>query len=846
MADKLCTVKIGGVAVSYVLPTLRVSWKSGSPSSCNFRLLLHYTDTIPAIGKSVEVFLDSGTRIYNGLVDSVSEKGIAEGSDDLFVDINSLGKDTRMFQRMTRNPSTTEMAKFQSLTGHVNRSGTSVTWVDGDPFEPWLVGKSITLGAATVTVSAVADPHHMTVSASATASNVQFDYRIYCGDVVKVLLDVYCSNEGFSYTGGSISQGVQVDKLVFSPPVTVYDAISKLLSMNSNYALSVDVDQVVYFGPSTMTSAPFNFNSTAVQKREVIITKSREDVRNVELSQVQLADIGLTSKSFVGDGTKKAWFLDSPMGKFDHAELNGATVSMAEEGSPNADYFFLLNGVSVWQDAAVPVLGSGDTLTVFYYPLGADIEEYADATNISDRQTVEGSGSGRYELFKDRTYRGQLGAQSEAQGEVGIFKNDLVKLTLRTFRNGLRPGMTVNVSITNRPDASGDFLIESVDASNAEVASSIYELEYTLSLIAAARRITPADVFRSLVNKGQNQSTGGTSSVGSVPTPPEGLTFLPAHYEYGTFTVENVAVTTPNNIRGIDFYLVTVDELTTDCYVTAPAVDTTDPKTITVVPNPGQVSTLAFEIGDWVVFNDPGHFEWCQLTNKVGNVWTLTRHYPGTPTGEATFGSLLESHAAGTKIFKGQVRRFLRDARTGGFGDGEVPTRFDFDIPAVCVGAVVAAPFNEGGYGTWVVYNCATATVPGIRTLSGGNYTFQKSGTLAAAAGAIVGMSKSVQFQETVRVLFTRCETAPTGANLIVKIRKSADGGTTWSDVETITTTATHKASYDLVGPPDDRQEPYSGSWPFPVLNPGEYLNFTIEQVGSTVAGSDITVEVYT
>jgi len=808
---------------------------------------LENTDTQPKIGWKVEVFLDDDvTLLFRGSVDSIVGEGICEGSTTRWVELDCLGYDSRLYQRYTRNAATGDIAHYRSLSGHATITAGEGAWVDGSVYDVALVGKAVLIEGVSRVVSAVADPLHFTLADAVNVTAGTFVYNVYSGDAVKDLINTYANAEGFTTSGvGDISNGAVLDEELFYPPSTVYDAITRIVGLNEGYMFRARPDQSIYFGPYVSVSAPFNFNSTAIQKREIKVTTSREDVQNVQLAQVMLDDIGITEKIFTADGTARSWFLDSKMGQFSKMELNGVEVSAGDEES-SSDYLYDLNTKAIWLAAATVTLGSGDQLKVMYYPVGVDITEAADSVAIEARRTIETTGSGRYEKFKDRTTQGLVSGYNSAVNDVSLLKDDLVKITLNTFLNGLYPGMTCSVAIAGWPDISGVYYIDAVSASSSEFAGSPYELEYTVTLIDATRRVQDVEIIRQWGKQGKNQMGNPTATTGSGGTSgslPSGLTFTPAIGEYGEIKVENVNVAIPNGITGIDFYLVYIDETTIDCWaeLNAGIDSTTDPVTIDATINPDKTSTISFGAGDWIMFGTPGSYEWAQITTG----WIIQRHYPGTDAGEATFESMMAAHATGCHIFKGQVARFLFNAQTGGFADGQVPTEFNLKIPGVVVGAIVAAPYNDNGYGDWVVYNCAQASVPGIRTLCGGNYTFQKAGTMVAAAGVNCSISKSVQFAEPLRTAFAYVSTAPTGDDVIITLRKSADG-TTWITLSTLTITAGALFSYDPGYPPADRREPYDGTWPWIPLLPGEFLNWVTTQVGSTVAGEDVTVEVYT
>ena len=112
-----------------------------------------------------------------------------------------------------------------------------------------------------------------------------------------------------------------------------------------------------------------------------------------------------------------------------------------------------------------------------------------------------------------------------------------------------------------------------------------------------------------------------------------------------------------------------------------------------------------------------------------------------------------------------------------------------------------------------------------------------------AAPNAIIASSvKSVQFYFPLRVIFAYVGTGPAGADLIFKYWRSSDR-TTWTSLATITVADGTTQSYSGGDPPEGRQAPYSGSWPFPIIKPGQFVGISVEQVGSGTAGSDAVVE---
>ena len=294
-----------------------------------------------------------------------------------------------------------------------------------------------------------------------------------------------------------------------------------------------------------------------------------------------------------------------------------------------------------------------------------------------------------------------------------------------------------------------------------------------------------------------------------------------------------------------------VDELTADVFVTLDAdLGTADPVTVVVTANPDQITTsgeLAFEVWDYVLFGDPGHYEISRITAISGTNWTLQRDWPGDAAPNAIFGSNRHAHAAGTKIFKCQIRKFTFNAATGDFDNitdtSAIPGRFDMDLPNACVLAIVAAVRNGFGTSAFTVYNCALSAVPGMRTLQGGNFTFQRSGVLQLVDQAAI--SKRVQYKSSIRVCYATVDDAPTGAAAIIVVQRLASGSSTWDDIAALIIADGALISWGSY-PPGDQRIPYDGVWPPAILYPEDQLNYSTTQIGSTAAGANLTVEVFT
>lgn len=327
-------------------------------------------------------------------------------------------------------------------------------------------------------------------------------------------------------------------------------------------------------------------------------------------------------------------------------------------------------------------------------------------------------------------------------------------------------------------------------------------------------------------------------------------TFSPALYEYGSFSVESVAITGATGIgtfKGLTVVAVYVDEITApaDWVSIDGASGVTDPLTIAVTPA-GLVSHAA---GDWVVFGDEGHYEISKLTAIAGMNYTLQRSWPGDAAPNAIFSSMRENHPAGTKLYVARTAKFTFAPAGADYDAGSdiitVPERLNCWLPNACVLAILMSAQFGDDTGPWTVFNTALSTAPGLRTLNGGNYSWVLGGTLTVNQ---VTTPKRVQFESSIRVSFGRAGTAPTGASLTAALERSTNNGGAWTTIDTVTIAAGNSDSFTFgADAPGARREPYgTPAWPYPVLHPDDLIRWKVTGVGSTVAGANLALEVCT
>lgn len=669
----------------------------------------------------------------------------------------------------------------------------------------------------------------------------------YAGDVVADLIDACMGGDGF---GSGVIQGPLIS--VSFSFANLYDALDTVCQLASDatdtYLWDVTPAKVVRFYKQTTYPAPFSGDANI--RIEVSSTQSREKLANRVAVRLGKYVGDAEPEEYHGDGTARQFALTKPVAEAPTIRVNDEDQTVGiQDVDTGKQWYWSLGSNTVTQDDSGTVLTEDDRVTVTYKGWTVRIVEAQNNDSITERSSVEG-GTGYYMQFVSvddpSTYADGLAV---AQATADAYGSPSTSLEIVTYTAGLRAGQKYTFPVGSAytiPELGidGDFLIESVTLTD-----DFGLAKWSAKLVRGAVIGDWKNAFKAF----SSHFSGGGSTTTETPTvaAPGALQFTPAQYEYGKLSIENITLDGDTaGLRGLNINVVYVDELTSDVMVElASAVDsTTDPLAVPVnrIGNTETpTETLDFEVGDWCLFGHEGHYEIAQLAAISGPNFTFTRHYPGTPDGEATFSSQMAAHPSGTRVYKCQVRPFQFDSRAGNFADESLPGRLDMDIPAACVVAIVAAAWTDGGYSPWTVVNCATATLPGLRTLTGDNYSFPKSGPLLANAGVPVGVPRQVQYRASLRVVYAYVSTAPDGADAVLKALRSRDGGATWGDLATVTIPDGEKTSYGA-SVPSQQMVPYSGSWPFPVLFPEDLLACSVESVGSTDPGAGLSLEIYT
>ncbi len=219
--------------------------------------------------------------------------------------------------------------------------------------------------------------------------------------------------------------------------------------------------------------------------------------------------------------------------------------------------------------------------------------------------------------------------------------------------------------------------------------------------------------------------------------------------------------------------------------------------------------------------------EYMLVTAVSGTTWTITRGAEGS-----TAASHIDLSAVYGILTAGAMGAFPQLVTQNTFTDGQTITPGSGHIALVAQansadildlkdsGGTARTKFDSSAYG--FVHNFSFALALGVPATTGNDKT---NWLIVPRNGKIVKA-------------FMAMKTAPTGANFIIDIQKSTDNGSTFATIwsttgNRLTVTATNKTgsqtSFDVTS-----------------IAEGDLLRCDIVQVGSTIAGQDVTVVLMT
>jgi len=189
------------------------------------------------------------------------------------------------------------------------------------------------------------------------------------------------------------------------------------------------------------------------------------------------------------------------------------------------------------------------------------------------------------------------------------------------------------------------------------------------------------------------------------------------------------------------------------------------------------------------------------------------------------FSSGASTHAAGTAVYQLDAKVVIVPFIRNFFGSpASGDWKYSVHLPNVRLAAAELYMTNAFGAGP-VTSNPYTGTIDsGLRTMAGGQYSFQVSGYLAIQTNAAPALI--VDADHSVRDVFGIAGTAATGAGITAQLNRN---GAAYATV-TFNAGATNSVT------------PVESGFGLPALRAGDVLTLDITSVGTTIPGSDLTV----
>ena len=547
-------VYIAGAIREAVPYSLSIQASLGQRATFNCRVVSTSGAYRPEQGQVIELY-QGATKHWAGSVDEVAEVSITEAgaAAGAFYDVRGITWEQRLDRRRCYNFSTALPAHYDgtiivtadastntltSAAAHGLSNGARVrikAHAQGalaggldSTIEYFVVGSAST----TLQLSLTSGGAAVDITDAGTLEQVLLTNR--AGSIVADLISNFADNEGIGTS--NVDLGAVLDAVTFDADLTVADAIGQLATL-SNFVWWIDEDRELFFKPRSFATAPFSISTSSANYRSLTVRRTREDKTNAAAYRVPWSQIAVTEESFTGDGTTRTFTLANRLGQIVGMAVNGQDVEFGQWLSEaDKSYYWEYASTRIRQDVDVDVLTTGDTLTVRYQRLGADIVRVEDSANISATVTQEGGGSGRYVSYAEREV-GQVQAYNEALAVINAKKAAIVEVEYETDEEveplciTLRPGQLQTIANAARGVSSGSYLINEVAIS--DVAGQW--LRFRVRAIDGTSVIGIEEFWKALAGQGgagRGAAAGASTTAPSVPGAPDNVTGLSASYEY--------------------------------------------------------------------------------------------------------------------------------------------------------------------------------------------------------------------------------------------------------------------------------------------------------------------------
>lgn len=315
-----------------------------------------------------------------------------------------------------------------------------------------------------------------------------------------------------------IQDGPSITSAVFAYS-TVADALNELAT-KSGFYWKIDSNKRLIFMPRTAVLAPWIANGETMIFSTIVVESSAPLYRNTEYITNITAQTDEQFEQFIGDGTSRSFTLGYAISTVPTLELNGILQTVGIKGIESGKQWYWAKGDPVLaQDSSSTVLSKTDTLDVNYFGEYPSIITSSDQNGVTDRQTIEGGGSGKVEVVdsepNDLTTDAALESASYLLSTYGVIGRTL---TFQTKKSGLVVGTLLTIDYPALDLNKVDFLISKADPIEGPGGVPYWDVEaiegpVTGDWVAAFERF-----FQQIPTSIQLVNTGSSQVLNSVET----------------------------------------------------------------------------------------------------------------------------------------------------------------------------------------------------------------------------------------------------------------------------------------------------------------------------------------
>jgi len=286
------------------------------------------------------------------------------------------------------------------------------------------------------------------------------------GDIVEDIVNILLTNEGITFTAGSVEDGPLIKEAVFNW-IPASRALKKLADI-ANFWVYIDKNKLLNFKARTSVAAPWTATKTDMLRRPEL-AETAPQYRNTQYVRGARTVTEFTVTDIKhGDGEARAFAVSYRVHTVSLIEVDrgGGFVSetIGVKGLDNGKkWYWSFNSETITQDTSETVLTSTDRVRVTFTGLLDIIVKTLSQDEIELRKAIEGVGTGIVDwVDQEPELRDKDAAFEWGIGRLQKFGITGRRLSFRTRRSGLEPGQLLTVDLTEYGLNSQAMLIDSV------------------------------------------------------------------------------------------------------------------------------------------------------------------------------------------------------------------------------------------------------------------------------------------------------------------------------------------------------------------------------------------------